>query len=396
MNADLREMLTARADAVETPRLDPAAVLARGERLVGQRRRRMAYVAACGVALVVAAALVVVPGPGDRVSPAGPTDPTRTTEPGARPLGYVQGRVLHLGGREVDTGLDALSLDLTDDGAALTTLDGGIWFSDGTGVERIGTVPGGTRIRDGMSWDDGGHPGEWVVSDSKGSLLAWVERADAADGGGPELVVYDSNRRHVLLREPVPTVSPRDGAVVAALAGREVFVVPERRGMRPETMVRFSVGGGQPEEVDRETFAVAVRAVPRALLLGPSVRNDVLGTSDGRREHGVDFDELIEVRNQRLQDVFDAETGAPLELELPADDPVFEVHFLQWLDDDQFTLWADGDLVACQVSAGECRLVLDADWSFFEGDDMPLLPGEGGFGSDWAFGRALRAAGRED
>lgn len=393
MNADLRQMLTARAEGVETPRLDPAAVLAHGERLVGQRRRRMACVAACGVALVVAAALVVAPGRGDRVAPAGPSDPTRTTEPGARPLGYVQGRVLHLGGREVDTGLDALSLDLTDDGAALTTLDGGIWFSDGTGVERIGRTAEPRLFQDGVSWDDsGGNPREWVVSDSEGSLLAWVEYAD----GGPELVVHDSSRRGVLRRAPVPTVSPRDRALVVALAGREVFVVLSRRGMRSETMLRFSVDGGPPAVVERETFAASVRAVPRALLLGPSVRNDVLGTSDGRGGHGVDFGEAIAVRDQRLQEVLDADTGTLLELELPADDPVFEVHFLQWLDDDQFTLWADGDLVACQVSAGECRRVLDADWSFFEGDGMPLLPGEGGFGSDWALGRALRAAGAEE
>jgi hypothetical protein len=395
VNADLREMLTSRAEGVETPRLDPAAVLARGERLVGQRRRRMACVAACGVALVVAAVLVVVPGPGDRVSPAGPSDPTRTTEPGARPLGYVQGRVLHLGGREVDTGLDALSLDLTDDGAALTTLDGGIWFSDGTGVERIGSVTGGTREADGVGWDDSGRPREWVVSDSEGSLLAWVERAAADDGGGPELVVHDTSRRGVLLREPVPTVRPRDRAVVVAVAGREVFVVRESRGMRSETMVRFSVDGGQAVEVDRETFAAAIRAVPRALLLGPSVRNHVLGTSNGRGGHIVDFHDAIHVRGHRLQDVFDAETGAPLELEMPAGDPVFEVHFLQWLDDDQFALWADGDLVACQIAAGECRRVIDADWSFSDRDDMPLLPGTGGFGSDWALARAMRSTGRE-
>jgi hypothetical protein len=109
----------------------------------------------------------------------------------------------------------------------------------------------------------------------------------------------------------------------------------------------------------------------------------------------VEFDELIEVRDQQLQEILDPETGAPLELEMPADDPVFEVHFLQWLDDDQFALWADGDLVACQIAAGECRRVIDADWSFSDRDDMPLLPGTGGFGSDWALARAMRSTGRE-
>lgn len=392
MNTDLRDMLAARADDVVPPHVDPGVVLARGERLVGRHRRRMAYVAACGFALV-AAVVLVAPGPGDRVSPARPSDPTRTTEPGARPLGYVQGRVLHLGARRIDTRLDAVSVDLTDDGAALATLDGTIWFSDGNRVARIGATVGAGRISDGVTFDDsGGPPREWVVSDSKGSLLAWIEHP----GGRldrPELVVHDTSRGSVVTREPVPVSARRDRPVVAALAGREAFVNVRRLGSRSEeAWFRFPVDGGRPDAIGREEFAAAIRAVPRALLLGPPARGHVLGTSDGRGGHGVDLDHAMEVRGQRLEGVVDPDTGAALELELPRDEPVYEVFFLQWLDDDQFVLWADGDLVACQVASGQCRRVLDAGWSFSDRDAMPLLPGDGGLGSDWALARALTDA----
>jgi hypothetical protein len=391
VNADLREMLAARADDAPARPIDPAAVLAHGERLVGQRRRRTAYVAACGLALVVAAALLVAPGRSDRVSPARPSDPTRTTEPGARPLGYVDGRVLHLGGREVDLGFDALSLDLTDDGAAMTSIDGGIWFSDGNGVERIGATPGARRIADGVSWDDAGaSPREWVVTDSKGSLLAWVEDSDDTDGGGQELVVHDSRSGRVVLRARVPLERPRDRAIVAAIAGDDVFVARQTNGMRSEVMVRFAVDGGPPQEVDREAFEAAIRAVPRALGTGDPASADVLGSPDGRGGHTVEFDDEIEVRGHRLEGVVDPDSGASVELTVPGDEPVFEVYFLQWLDDDRFTVWSNGDLLACEVPAGRCRRVLDSDWSFTD-RDMPVLPGVGGLGADWALGRAMKA-----
>ena len=175
---DVAEMLAARADAQDPPRVDPRDMVARGERLLERRRRRAATALMGGLALVVGAVLLVAPGREGDVAPARPSDPTRTTEPGARPLGYVEGRVLHLGARQIDTGLDVVALDLTDDGAALVTLDGAVWFSDGSVVERVGTSFGATAIsRTGLELD-AGTPQEWVVSDSSGSLLAWAEPGD--------------------------------------------------------------------------------------------------------------------------------------------------------------------------------------------------------------------------
>ena len=66
------------------------------------------------------------------------------------------GQVLHLGDREIDTGLDYLSIDVTDDGAALSTFDGGIWFTDGSIVDRVGaTLPlraTGRGVNSGVSF----------------------------------------------------------------------------------------------------------------------------------------------------------------------------------------------------------------------------------------------------
>ena len=390
MNIDVDEMLAARADALAPPHVDPKVVLARGEQLVARRRRRTTVLAACGLVLVAGVAALVAPGGGERVAPVQPSDPTRTTEPGARPLGFGQGQVLHLGPLRVDTGLDFVALDLTDDGAALVTLDGAVWFSDGTGVERLGTAAGATPMRGGGVSLEAGTPQEWVVSDSAGSLLAWVDhsREDAT----PELVVYDSRARRVVMSEPVPVPRPRDQSIVVGLAGSDVFVLQGQRGRvdRPPTWLRFSVDGGFPAEVDSESYDAATRATRRALVLGRT--HEVLGVSDGMPRHVMELD-AIEVREQRMSDVLDAGSGEAVEIELPGGDPVFEAVFWQWLDDDQFVVWANGDLVACQVSTGACRLVVDGNWVIGR-KDAPLMPGDEGIGADWALARAMRAVGR--
>ena len=181
MNVDLQNLLAARADTVEPPTFDPLAVVARGERRVRRRNRLTAAAAALALAVALGVTALVLDRGGDQIAPSERPDLTWT--PGTRPITYGQEQTLHLGTREIDTGLDFLSVDLTDDGAALTTLDGGIWFTDGETVERIGSTLTGRVRPDGVDWL-ATRPRDWVVTDTAGSLMAWVEYRDQVEPTG--------------------------------------------------------------------------------------------------------------------------------------------------------------------------------------------------------------------
>ncbi len=224
MTNSLRESLARHAHAVEPPTLDVHALISAGEKRL--RRRRFGAVA--GSVLAVALALgvpAVVWELGDEprsVKQPNPPEPSRKVdEPGTRPITYGQGQTLLLGNREIDTGLDFLSVAVTDDGAALTTIDGGIWFTDGRTVERIGSTIA-PRVRPRSFSAVAGLPRDWVITDTAGSLLAWLEYPGQRPDR-PELVVYDSARRVVLHRRPIE-VGDGGSATVLALAGRAIFL----------------------------------------------------------------------------------------------------------------------------------------------------------------------------
>ena len=68
------------------------------------------------------------------------------------------------------------------------------------------------------------------------------------------------------------------------------------------------------------------------------------------------------------------------------------LRFVQWLDDDRFTLIAGnparaGDLLVCRIIEGRCDVVLDrSTWTI-----EPLLPGHGGVGAELALMRAMQS-----
>ena len=224
MTNALRESLARRAHAVEPPALDVHALVSAGEKRL--RRRRFGAVAGSVLAVALAVGVpAVVWDLGDEprsVEQPKPPEPSRKVEaPGTRPIAYGQGQTLHLGNREIDTGLDFLSVAVTDDGAALTTIDGGIWFADGRTVERIGSTIA-LRVRPRSVGGPAGMPRDWVITDTAGSLLAWLEYPGQRPDR-PELVVYDSARRVVLDRRPIE-VGDGGPAHVLALAGRAVFL----------------------------------------------------------------------------------------------------------------------------------------------------------------------------
>jgi hypothetical protein len=382
VNVDLRSMLADRADAVEPPQIDPLGVVVQGERLLRRRHRLAAAGAALAVVATIGATTVLV-DPDREISPAPPVD--------VRPLTYGQGTVLHRGDQAFDTGLNFLSLDITDGGAALTTLDGRIWFSDGAEVVEIGSTLGGRVHPDGVSWSVL-RPRDWVVSDSSGSLIAWLEYPDR-DKARPELVVYDAARRAVVARQPFG-LSPRDRDTpeVTGVAGGEVFVgVDPATRVEGSSMYRYTVPDGAWDQVDVASFHSALRAVPRVLVHGSSgLARDVLGNA-GPNPHLSDY-EILEIDGSVLAGIFNPHTGEEVDVRLP-DSGInndYYVWFGQWLDDERFSLLigSEGDLLICTIDAGQCTVAIDrSTWS--GSAPPPLVPGNGAAGAEYALGEAM-------
>ena len=144
MNLDLQELLARRADTVGAPDLRPAC-----RRRPGRAAHQAPEPHRCGRGRARPGCHDGGdrPGAGPGQRPAAPADRPDgdglTWTPGTRPITYGQEQTLHLGTRQIETGIDFLSVAVTDDGAALTTIDGGIWFTDGQTVEAIGSTLGG-------------------------------------------------------------------------------------------------------------------------------------------------------------------------------------------------------------------------------------------------------------
>ena len=389
MNVDLQHVLTARADSLDPPAFDPHAAVADGERLVQRRRRLLVAGSALALALVLGTAVLVTTRGASRPTPAEPPVPVPTWAIGTRPLAYGQEQTLHLGERTLDTELDFLSLDLTDEGAALTTLDGGIWFTDGDTLERIGTtLPNGFVSHDG-----------WVASDGSGPLLAWMEFRDQRIDR-PELVVYDTAGRDEVVREPVPvaagntTITPSGNtAVVVAISGRQVFVAERQRGGPAPGMPlsRYDLDSGSLEPVGDGELDAALRSAHRALVVGPSAEGGALlldntptGLDTGVRTVGT-----VVVRDSVLNRLHDPQTGEAVEITVPEAYEGQHLWFTGWLDDDRFSMASEagtGELLACRISAGRCRVVVDGfSW---EGKGPALTPGAGLRGWEYARFRA--------
>ena len=416
MTNALRQSLARQAHAVEPPALDVHALVSVGEKRL--RRRRFVAVAGSVLAVVLAVGVpAVVWDLGDEPrsveKPKPPEPPRKVEAPGTRPIAYGQGQTLHLGNREIDTGLDFLSVAVTDDGAALTTIDGGIWFADGRTVERIGSTIA-PRVRPRSFTAVAGPPGAWVITDSAGSLLAWLEyRGQRPDR--PELVVYDSARRVVLDRRPIE-VGDGGSATVLAVAGRAVFLRVQEPDPRPpdsDSAHRYDVDTAVLEPVDVAELAAARRGVGRALVVGPSaeaggvlhtegVHVDAGTDSVGRLTHsGTNSVGRLTVKDGALDELFDPHTGEQVKLRVPPGYENSQMWFLQWLDNTRFTLisgipgrygnWPGGpapvgDLLVCRITEGRCDVRLDSStWT----TTPPLLPGHmGGVGAEFAMSRA--------
>ena len=116
MKVVLSDVLTERAESVEPGVVDLDELITTGRRAVRNRRRAALAAVAASTALALGTTALVLGGDPDAdVSPAPPVDTGVR-----RQLTYGLGQTVHIGDRAIDTDLDVLSIDVTDDGAVLT------------------------------------------------------------------------------------------------------------------------------------------------------------------------------------------------------------------------------------------------------------------------------------
>lgn len=358
----LKDTLREQADAQTPPRLDVEAIVREGDRRVGRSRLTTGLVAA-GMAGIVAAGALGLPRfvqTDDRLTatPAPPEVERKVT--------FAVGDVVYWGKDHVSMQGAVSSYVRTDDGFVYTTADGGVWFHDGRGAERIGESAN-RRLR----------------ADDAGSLVAWV---DLAEDGHPQYVVYDTASRAELARVDDSAAGPsRDPGD----AGAEVLAVDDGAAYwRVDGgIARYDVGSGDIEEVwtappvvdpankpPRVTDVVDVADGTIAyvlegeqgsrMMVGPEIGEEARPMPSGW--HGVLSPDATYLGVEEADElaVYDTATGEDVTPDLErypfkvvygwVDDDTAMVLAIQSLDDEPYT----SDFLACDIPSGGCRVVV--------------------------------------
>lgn len=413
MNPNLRVLATL-AEDVEG-RADVRLDEVRGRIRSARRRRQLGAVAGTAVAVVVAltagsVAMSVLDkdasGPATPPGPAvTPTEKPQPPAPGprsSRPLVWAVGTTVHVGDRYVDVGGRVLEVQGTDDGAvfmraahrdcfrivgedraAVPIEDAGcneLYFTDGDGIEHIGTVYG-SIIR-----------GYELSASSSGSTLAWFEPSPEGHPGGSgyehtgEYVVYDTRERREVARfgsDAVPDRGQRIRLRIEAVFDDAVYWTPDDRGRewcarysryyaacrRHTAVMRLDTSTGIQTKVGWSAYLEDRHSRPRRFLRshGPDSGEPPLAFPENRG--GYESLELERVgdrlvardENGDVAGVRVAGTGKPVRLRVPAGyRPSGAFSVIQWLDDDRVVVLPEEsqDLLVCRLSTGRCRLVV--------------------------------------
>lgn len=367
MTSSLGELLQRGADSVTVPSVDLDEVIAEAGR---RRQRRRYFVVATATAAVIAIVVgsVLIATTSSRngePQPAAPPSPSigkTVSAEGTRPLVYAAGRTVHVGDKSIHADKPIGFIAPTDAGAVYeATLDGTLWFTDGSTTQVIGT-----------SWFTAAptsHPGV-VVTGTSGSLVVWGEVV-RPDRPPTELVVFDTSRREEVARIPVRGLL--DEADIAYVGESEVWYGSADR--TDSLMYRFDVDSGVTTELHGADLDVVLEADPRAFRAV---------TGDGRVVHGspsftLQGDRLLASMHYSVAEADAAPVtlvdGSELRLRLPTgyvgpwpadEDPALSVS--QWLDDGHVVLFADdgggdlpakeGDLLTCELPAGTCQVTI--------------------------------------
>ena len=360
-------------------------------------RHRRAGLAA-GVAAVVAATVAVahlLASSQPRTD--GPVDDVRPQEPhvSTRSLTYTDDyrerwapephwliQSFQYGDERVGLDVNAEQLDVTDDGVVLVGEQGGVYFADGTTVERIGET--GQQY----PWASG-----HVDSGNAGSLVSWFTPSEPA----ASLVVYDTHERKVVADQDIPRCSA--GCSQMGIVDDKVYVddpVDETDGPGPHNRVfSLDVTTGDVTATETRTFWNDLRDQPRALVKSNNPASGEVVAADAWlaiRSDRLVLQWLLEEIGPEGEDVFGYggydTLGRPVDLRLPEGYiPTDSYRLFQWLDDDRFAVIGGlgdgstpdvphgkgyGDILICDLSAERCQLASP-------GPDMRPSHTDGGF-----------------
>jgi hypothetical protein len=291
-----------------------------------------------------------------------------------RPLTYVVDQTIHYGDEVFDTGRDLAQVDITDAGVVYLTMNGELWFTDGSSKRQIDRGPG--------SYHEVYEP----VTAALGSRIGYL----TSDGTQPlSLVVHDVASGEVVLEAPAgESVWPRfdetrPEALVYFMTADQVVVyyTDDSRASGSVRLASYDIGTGQQTELTWDEM-VDIQVSTTARTPGYRLRGEDVPVM--RETYSYYFRDgllLIETYDGHspeplVADPTDPVTGERLSIEAPAGLPTGDLRLFQWLDDGVFALVQpvgprrpdDGAIVVCTLAVLSCEIAVD-------GPERRILPG---------------------
>lgn len=203
----------------------------------------------------------------------------------------------------------------------------------------------------------------WVVSGNSGSRVAWFEfpQPDA-----PEVVVYDTHAREVVLRTQVD-VEAGSWAAPHSVDDESAywFLNPDVFADDHTPQVRLDLATGKQAPVSAEDYLADAGSRPARTLQISHAEGGfrLYEITDGATWNFRVQGGRVQPQGMQPLQVRDGLTGTRFAFDAPAGYPRNNLVWLvQWLDDDSVVLLSttdDGDdLFECHISTGACKIAV--------------------------------------
>ena len=364
MNQPVRDLMTERADRLDAPDLDVAAIMRDGSVRLRRRRARMGGVVGALVACGVVGA-TAVPGllPGQQE--AARTDVSFASAFADRDPAYAVGRTVHLDGRDFTVPTPVLAMVQTTAGIVYSDREGDVWSAPGDSpAEKVGTTDP-----------------EWPHLAVDGTRAAWAEETPS----GAEFVLLDQDSG-AATRIPAQGGATDDPQALA-VDGDDLYVRDGRGLVRVDLATQeadvVSEWRGDLEVIDVEQGEIAHLAPPShdartvdgfvGRALGTGAKVAVGGAMVDLSDDGA---YLLGETEPDTFAIFDVAAGTHELISSP--DHEFLIGY-RWLDRDTYLAlgmnkpWDSTpvDLLRCDVGGG-CTVAAPAIGSFDDGMVLPL------------------------